>query len=73
VFEFAVMRVWAMRHQRPGPPIWVLFRRSLEEDAEVKYYVFNADPYTRWHGITFVLTRVAVARSRAGRFQPAPR
>src|SRR5690606_5579720 len=38
VFEFAAVRVWAMRHQRPGPPLWLLIRRSLEEKPEVKYY-----------------------------------
>ena len=37
VFEFAAVRVWAVRHRKPGPPIWVLIRRSLEEAPEVKY------------------------------------
>jgi SRSO17 transposase len=43
VFEFAAVRVWAVRHRKPGPPIWVLVRRSLEEDPEVKYYVSNGE------------------------------
>lgn len=43
-FELAAVRVWAMRHNRPGPPIWLLIRRSL--DAEVKYYISNADEQT---------------------------
>jgi len=42
VFEFAAVRVWAMRHRRPGPPIWLLIRRSLEAEPEVKYHVSNA-------------------------------
>jgi SRSO17 transposase len=42
VFEFAAVRVWAMRQRRPGPPIWLLARRSLEAEPEVKYYVSNA-------------------------------
>jgi SRSO17 transposase len=46
VFEFAAVRVWAVRHRRPGPPIWLLIRRSLEEEPEVKYYVSNADAGT---------------------------
>src|SRR3954447_9185032 len=46
VFEFAAVRVWAMRHRKPGPPAWVLIRRSLEEKPEVKYYVSNADAET---------------------------
>ena len=41
VFEFATVRVWAVRHRKPGLPIWVLIRRSLEETPEVKYYVSN--------------------------------
>jgi SRSO17 transposase len=42
VFQFAAVRVWAVRHRRPGPAIWLLVRRSLEPDAEIKYYVSNA-------------------------------
>src|SRR5947199_19407 len=30
VFAFAAVRVWAMREQKPGPPVWLLIRRSLE-------------------------------------------
>jgi SRSO17 transposase len=43
VFEFARVRVWAVRHRQPGPAIWLLLRRSLGTDGEVKYYVSNAD------------------------------
>ena len=46
VFEFAAVRVWAVRHRKPGPPIWLLVRRSLEAEPEVKYYVSNADAET---------------------------
>jgi SRSO17 transposase len=46
VFEFAAVRVWAMRHRKPGPPAWLLIRRSLEATPEVKYYVSNADAET---------------------------
>ncbi len=46
VFEFAAVRVWAVRHRKPGPPIWVLIRRSLEETPEVKYYISNGDAET---------------------------
>jgi SRSO17 transposase len=41
-FEFARLRVWSVRHRRAGPPIWLLFRRSLEPVPEVKYYFSNA-------------------------------
>lgn len=42
VFQFAAVRVWAVRHRKPGPPIWLVIRRSLESDPEIKYYVSNA-------------------------------
>ncbi len=35
-----------MRHRRPGPPVWLVLRRPLEEGAEVKYYVCNASADT---------------------------
>ena len=43
-FAFARLRVWAVRHEKPGPACWLLLRRSLEPDAEVKYYLSNAGP-----------------------------
>ena len=42
-FEFAAVRAWAVRHRRPGRPIWPLIRRSLEPVPEIKYYVSNAE------------------------------
>jgi SRSO17 transposase len=42
-FEFAAVRVWAVRHRKPGPPVWLVVRRSLEPVPEVKYYISNAD------------------------------
>ena len=41
-FAFARIRVWAVRHRKPGPACWLIVRRSLEPDAEVKYYLSNA-------------------------------
>jgi SRSO17 transposase len=46
VFEFAAVRVWSMRHRKPGPPAWLVIRRSLEEPPEYKYYVSNAEAET---------------------------
>ena len=46
VFEFAAVRVWSMRHGKPGPPIWLLIRRALGAAPELKYYVSNAGPAT---------------------------
>jgi SRSO17 transposase len=64
VFEFAAVRVWAVRHRKPGPPIWVLVRRSLEATPEVKYYVSNGDAETPLG----VLTLVACSRHRVEEF-----
>ncbi len=44
-FEFAAVRVWQVRHRKPGPPSWLLIRRSLEPKPEVKYYISNADAH----------------------------
>src|SRR5262249_38425379 len=41
-FALARVRVWAVRHRRPGPACWLLLRRPLEPDAEVKSYLSNA-------------------------------
>ena len=41
-FAFARLRVWAVRHRKPGPNCWLLLRRSLEPDGEVKHYISNA-------------------------------
>jgi len=54
VFEFAVFRGWAMRHNRPGPPIWLLIRRSLDKTPEVKYYVSNAGEEVPWQQLALV-------------------
>jgi SRSO17 transposase len=41
-FSFARLRVWAVRHRKPGPACWLILRRSLTPDAELKYYLSNA-------------------------------
>src|SRR5262249_48309345 len=38
--------VWGMRHRKPGPPAWLLIRRSLEKEPELRYYISNADAET---------------------------
>ena len=47
VHEFAAVRVWAMRHYKAGPPIWLLLRRTTEK-TDLKYYVSNAGEETPW-------------------------
>jgi SRSO17 transposase len=60
VFESAAVRVWAMRDQKPGPPVWLLIRRSLEATPEVKYYISNGEAETPLR----VLAPVACTRHR---------
>ena len=61
VFEFAVLRVWAMRHNRPGPPIWLVIRRSLEKTPDIKHYVSSASAETPWQQLAMVTsTRIRV-------------
>ena len=43
VFEFAAVRMWAVRHRKPGPCVWLLIRRSLDANPEVKYYLSNGE------------------------------
>ena len=64
VFEFAAVRVWAMRDQEPGPPVWLPIRRSLEATPEVKYYISNGDAETPLE----VLALVACTRHRVEEF-----
>ena len=64
VFEFAAVRVWAMRHRKPGPPAWLLIRRSLGAEPELKYYVSNADAETPLS----TLALVACTRCRVEEF-----
>lgn len=45
-FEFARWRSWAIRDGKPGPPVWVVARRSLSPDPEYKYYLASADEAT---------------------------
>jgi SRSO17 transposase len=57
-FEVAAVRVWAVRHRKPGPPVWLVVRRSLEPVPEVKYYVSNGSVSTTVE----TLARVACTR-----------
>ena len=63
-YEFAAVRVWAVRHGEAGRPIWLLVRRSLEAEPEIKYYVSNADETTPLE----VLARVACMRHKVEDF-----
>jgi SRSO17 transposase len=64
VFEFAAVRVWGVRHGKPGPPSWLVIRRSLGDEPEVKYCVSNADAQTPLS----TLASVACTRFRVEEF-----
>lgn len=40
--RFAFVRAVAVRDKLPGPEVWVVFRRSLGEPAELKVFISNA-------------------------------
>ena len=42
VAEFVFLRGVAIRDHLPGPDVWVVFRRSLGKDPELKVYLSNA-------------------------------
>ncbi|MBV8076489.1 MAG: IS701 family transposase [Planctomycetaceae bacterium] len=63
-FEFAAVRVWAVRHGAAGPPVWLVVRRSLEATPEVKYYISNGDASTPLE----LLAQVACTRHEVEEF-----
>jgi SRSO17 transposase len=40
--DFAFVRAVSKRGRRPGPEVWVIFRRSTSDPTEIKYYLSNA-------------------------------
>jgi len=48
VAEFAFLRVTTVRDKLPGPRVWAVFRRSLDPQPELKFYLSNA-PLTCTH------------------------
>ena len=40
--DFAFVRAVSKRGRRPGHEVWVVFRRSLSDPTEIKYYLSNA-------------------------------
>jgi len=40
--DFAWLRVTTVRNRLPGPRVWAIFRRSLTEPSETKYFLCNA-------------------------------
>jgi len=57
--EFARLRVVVERDDLPGPELWLVIERGLDQEAKIKYYLSNAAPgvpllalvqvgHTRW-------------------------
>src|SRR5262249_61348062 len=60
----AATGAWAPGHREPGPPCWLLIRRSLGPEPERKFYVSNADAATPLS----TLALVACTRCRVEEF-----
>jgi SRSO17 transposase len=56
--EFARLRVVVERDDLPGPEVWLVVERGLDQEAKVKYYLSNADPKVA------LLTLVQVGHTR---------
>jgi SRSO17 transposase len=48
VCEFAFLRVWESRQHLPGPELWLVMRRNLDNPAEIKFYLSNAPADVPW-------------------------
>jgi SRSO17 transposase len=58
VAEFALQRVVTVREGLPGPEVWLVCRRSLGPDPQVKYYLSNGPAHLQ----AAVLVRIAGMR-----------
>jgi hypothetical protein len=63
-FEFVAVRIWQKRHDDPGPPGWLVLRRSLDPTPEIKYCVSNAPANTQLGP----LAQLACIRNRVEEF-----
>ena len=48
VFEFAAVRVWAVRHRAAGPPVWLLIRRRWRRRPRSSTTSPTPTPRRRW-------------------------
>jgi hypothetical protein len=46
VCDFAFMRIVEARNHLPGPELWLIFRRNIDDPAEIKFYFSNAPAST---------------------------
>lgn len=43
VYEYACLRLWAVRHRKAGAPVWLMFQREVDRPQHVLCWVSNAD------------------------------
>lgn len=46
VCDFAFLRITEARNNLPGPQLWLILRRNLDDPSEVKFYLSNAPANT---------------------------
>jgi SRSO17 transposase len=46
ICDFAALRVTVVRDGLPGPTVWLVIRRNVDDPAEVKFYLSNAPATT---------------------------
>lgn len=46
VCDFAFLRITEARHNLPGPELWLILRRNLDDPCQVKFYFSNAPAKT---------------------------
>ena len=46
VCDFAFLRITEARNNLPGPELWLILRRNLDDPSEVKFYFSNAPAKT---------------------------
>ena len=46
VCDFAFLRVVEARHNLPGPELWLVIRRNIDDPAVIKFYFSNAPSHT---------------------------
>lgn len=42
ICDFAFLRVTEARHGLPGPEVWLIIRRNVDDPSEIKFYLSNA-------------------------------
>jgi len=68
VCDFAFLRLIESRKNLPGPEVWLIIRRNLEDPSIIKFYFSNAPASTPV--IEFVRVSACVGRSKPSSKKP---